>query len=125
MTALVLLTAGALVVTKALDCLTTLRHVDASTETHPLARGWMARFGVPRTVLGVFVLSLATVLACLLLVLSTEQVWIHCSYVLAGTLVAAVQAAVAHTNATGSWNVVTRQVARIHARVAERAASRG
>jgi len=49
MTALVLLTARALVVTKALDCLTKLRHVDASTEAHPLARGWMARFGVPRT----------------------------------------------------------------------------
>ena len=40
--------------------------------------------------------------------------WVDVGYVALGLPVAAIQGAVAHTNYTGRWNVVTRRVLLIH-----------
>ncbi|MDP6370495.1 MAG: hypothetical protein QF615_12875, partial [Planctomycetota bacterium] len=73
MTWFIYLTAIALIVTKWFDCITTLRAVDASTETNAFAARMMRRFGVPRTVWAVFALVLGIVLLSTYIVLSSDS----------------------------------------------------
>ena len=116
MTWFIYLTAIALIVTKWFDCITTLRSVDASNETNAFAARMMRRFGVPRTVWAVFALVLAIVLLSTYIVLLTDSFFLQVTYVAMGLPIALIQAAVAHTNATGRWSVITRTVLRIHLR---------
>ncbi|GEM_PF-783920 len=113
---LIYLTAIALIVTKWFDCITTLRSVNASTETNAFAARMMRRFGVPRTVWAVFALVLGIVLLSTYITLRTDSLFLQVGYLALGLPIAAIQAAVAHTNATGRWSVITRAVLRIHQR---------
>lgn len=116
MTELVLVAAGLVVATKALDCVTTLRSVGAfgEGETNPLARGPMHRYGV-RSVAGV-VLVVAVAWTALLatLVLWAGEPWLELAFVVQSLFVAFVHATVAHTNATGRWNPITVRVRAMH-----------
>ncbi len=116
MTWFIYLTAIALIVTKWFDCITTLRAVDASNETNAFAARMMRRFGVPRTVWAVFTLVVAIVSLSIYTVLSSDSLFLQVTYVAMGLPIAVIQAAVAHTNATGRWSVITRAVLRIHLR---------
>jgi uncharacterized membrane protein len=113
MTWLIYLTAMALIVTKWFDCVTTLR---ASNETNAFAARMMRRFGVPRTVWAVFALVLAIVFLSTYTVLSSDSLFLQATYLAMGLPIVVIQAAVAHTNATGRWSVITRAVLRIHLR---------
>ena len=115
MTVLVPLTAALLVLTKLLDGWTTLRLIGCPRqETNPRARRWMERFGVRQTVWAVVVLALAIIATSTVAVAVIDRTWVDVSYVALGLAVAAIQGAVAHTNYTGRWNVVTRRVLLIH-----------
>ena len=115
MTAALLVTAFALIVTKALDGLSTLRAVhDPDAETNPLARPLMRRCGVRATAALVFGLAVLIVAAALGLVWLSGSRLFAWVFVVVGLGVALVQLAVAHTNWTGRWNPITRRVLRAH-----------
>ena len=111
MSVLVLLTAALLVVTKLLDGWSTLRSIGCpSQETNPRARRWMERFGVRRTVWAVVAVAMVIIATSTAMVVAIDRTWVDVGYVALGLPIAFIQGAVAHTNYTGRWNVVTRRV---------------
>ena len=116
----VICTAALILVTKALDCLTTLAAVPtAAAETNPLARGVMHRLGVRRTAAVVFVVAAMLTCAVAAVVLMMESTLYAACFVVVGLFVATVQAAVAHTNWTGRWNGITSRVLQVHLAMAK------
>jgi len=121
MDTLIVCTAAALVVTKALDCLTTLRGIrSAAAETNAIARSLMQRIGIRRAVALIFVLALGCIYAAAAYALYSEQVVWRAGFVVIGLAISIVQAAVAHTNHTGRDNPITRRVRRMHKAIPQR-----
>lgn len=115
MSTVLLLGATLVVATKALDCLSTLRAIRSPTcETNPIARALMRRLGIGPSVALVFVLASFWTAALAALALRSGSQGIQAIVASNCLLVALVQGAVAHTNWTGQWNVVTRVVLRVH-----------
>lgn len=115
MTTLVLVAAALVIITKAADCLTTLRAVPvADAETNPLARGLMRRLSVRGAVTLVFVFACLWTCGAAALVLAQESSWASAGFVALALFVALVQGAVAHTNRTGRLNGVTVRVLAAH-----------
>lgn len=110
------LTVIAIVITKALDAWTTLRVVGprGEGETNGFAQRWMRRVGVRRTAALVFAVTTVVAVTIGVVVVSSEEWTLQAGYVVVGSFVAIVQGAVAHTNATGRWNFVTRRVLAFH-----------
>ena len=118
MTILVGITALAILLTKLMDCISTLRavpHPDA--EINPLARRVMRRIGVRATVAMAFALTVVIVAVAASLVLLCPGPIYAWLFVGGGLLVSVVQSAVAHTNWTGRWNVFTRLARRLAIRI--------
>lgn len=116
MNVLVLFIALLLILTKFLDVMSTLYRIHhASQETNPIAGRWMAKYGVKRVSWGVFVVVVVIVS------LATTLVWISPfpnltkgAYILLGLFISIIQAAVAHTNYSGRYNIITRFVGKLH-----------
>jgi hypothetical protein len=117
MDTLVWITAVYIVLTKCLDCLTTVRFVrTAEVETNAFASCLMRRFGFVRAVWGIFAFAslwAIALAACAAGSVSASAAW---GYTLLGSFVGTVQAAVAVTNATGRLNIITRLVYKVHLR---------
>ncbi|MFP6686764.1 MAG: hypothetical protein VB934_18730 [Polyangiaceae bacterium] len=117
MTTAMLIVTLALLITKGLDCWTTLRGVTARTETNLVASRLMRRFGVRATVWIVFAL------ACTVIATGASLAHVHggpgvqLGYILVGCLISLIQFAVAHTNYTGRWNFITTRVLVYHCAV--------
>jgi len=113
---LIVAAAALVIATKALDCWTTLRAVGprGSAETNPVGRWLMRQLGVARAVAVVFVLSAASTIALAAIVQSAQGTTLQWVYVSVACAVACVQGAVAHTNWSGRWNVVTVRVLQWH-----------
>lgn len=120
------MTVVAIVVTKGFDAWTTLRAVGRSGEgeTNAFAQRWMRRFGVRSVAAVVFAVATVVAVTTGVVVVASEEWSLQLGYVVVGGFVAFVQGAVAHTNATGRWNFVTRRVLAFHRWLAQRAASR-
>jgi hypothetical protein len=108
--------AALVVLTKALDCATTLRAIVArgAVETNPIGRWLMQRLGVAVAVGSVFAVSAAISAAFAWVALVSGSTLVQCSYVVLACFVAFVQAVVAHTNWSGRWNAVTTRVLAWH-----------
>lgn len=106
----------AIVITKALDVLTTLRAVGVrgEGETNVFAQRWMRRFGVGVVAAVVFAVTVAVALVVGVGAIRSDVVVVKVGCVVVGGFVAFVQGAVAHTNASGRWNFVTRRVLAFH-----------
>lgn len=104
----------AVVVTKAADLWTTWRHVGASAESNPVGRVLFRALGVPGglAIIGVVSLAIVAVTWSVAFALGEGAVVFLAAWSFA---IAAVQAAVAHHNATGRSNRITRRVAAFHA----------
>lgn len=113
LTLLAALAIAALVLTKAADLWTTWRHVGAHQESNPIGRFLFRRLGVPGglAVVGVIALIIVAVTWSAAFAMGDAAVLFTAAW---SFLVAAVQAAVAHHNATGRSNAVTRRVAALH-----------
>ena len=122
----VLLVSVALVLTKFLDCWSTTKQMeDPSDETNPIARGAMIRLGPRTTIWGIFVLVVVIVAivggsayrtAGALeggsdSMLQRLSVW---GYLILGSGIAIVQAAVAQTNRSGRFNRISGAVLAIN-----------
>lgn len=115
MSALVWITAVYVVWTKFLDCASTLRHVrTAEAETNAFARRLMRRIGFGRAVWGIFGFVTVWTVAIAASVLATGNRWTALGYAALALLVGTVQLAVARTNSTGRFNVISRAVLRLH-----------
>jgi hypothetical protein len=114
MAILVGITALSILSTKAMDCISTLHavpHPDA--EINPLARRIMHRIGVRGAAALAFALTVVIVAIATALTLLSPGTFHAWCFVGGGILVSVVQSAVAHTNWTGRWNVVTRLARRL------------
>jgi hypothetical protein len=113
----------ALIATKFFDCWSTAdRMREPSYETNPLARRAMTRFGPQVTIWGIFALVVLIVAvvgenayraAPELSTAPAAQAVKHIGvwgYIVLGLFISAVQAAVAQTNRTGRFNVLSRAV---------------
>jgi len=110
----VLVVAAALVVTKLLDVLSTLKVIRVpQQETNPLAARLMHAVGVRPAVWLVFALSCATVAANTWLALHGPRA-LAAAFCVLGLAVAVVQACVARANLRGRHDAVTRLVLRLH-----------
>jgi len=98
----------ALIITKLADVMTTWRRlVSVHQEANPIAQIAMRRFGVAGTCLMVMALSVV-------IVLLSSQAAVGCGlagqvvFIIVGFGISGIQLAVAHSNATGHQNCVTR-----------------
>lgn len=115
MSALVWITAVYVVWTKFLDCSSTMRHVrTAEAETNAFASLLMRRIGFGRAVWGIFGFVTVWTVAIAASVLATGNRWTALGYAALALLVGTVQLAVARTNSTGRFNVISRAVLRLH-----------
>lgn len=110
----------ALLVTKALDVHSTLRHVGAHGETNPLAAAWFRRFGLVRGVWLVCAIYLAILLAQTWLVAWIDVPTLTWATFVCCIAIAWVQWEVARTNRTGKYSRVTRTVLSLHSAWAKR-----
>jgi predicted phage tail protein len=111
---------GLLIFTKLLDVLTTLGRIrQADTETNPFARGLMQRLGTHRTVWLVFILAGAIIAVAGFAALRGGAL-MRIVFIIAGFLMAIIQAAVAHANWTGTDNLITRKVRALYALLSRR-----
>lgn len=101
-----------LFVSKFFDCYTTVKYMKSVThERNRLARWMMQRVGVQWTVWTVFLLSVVVVLASLWLVENYyNDRYSQWFYILLALFISYIQFAIAHSNATGRLNVVTRRL---------------
>ena len=109
-----------LIATKLLDVLSTLvkiRHVNS--ETNPFARGLMQRLGTQRTVWLVFILAAAIISVAGFAALRGGPL-MQIVFILFGSAIAVVQAAVAHANWTDADNRITHQVRHLYALLGRR-----
>lgn len=103
-----------LILTKALDALSTARRIrHIGQEANPLARWLMERIGVRPAIWLVFLLACGiVVLSVILLYLWFEGTWYKWVFIVAGSLISFVQAAVAESNHKGRTNAVSRWLLR-------------
>ena len=113
----------ALIATKFFDCWSTAEHMrEPSDETNPLARRAMTRFGPRLTIWGIFALVVLIVAlvggkayraAAEVSAAPAAQAVKHIGvwgYIVLGVFISAVQTAVAQTNRSGHFNVLSRAV---------------
>jgi hypothetical protein len=112
------LTAVAVLVTKFADLWTTWRFVGAEAETNPIGRFLFRRIGVLPGLVLVGVVVLAVVAVTYGGAAASGSVVAQVLVATYGGFVSVVQAAVAHHNATGRANAVTRVVMNAHRRIA-------
>jgi len=113
--ALCILSVAGVVVTKAADLWTTWRHVSADSETNPVGRFLFRRIGVGGGIVVVGALALLLIAASWWAAIAMGPAGMI--FLAAWSLViSVVQAGVAHHNATGRPNLVTRRVAALHSR---------
>ena len=103
------LTSAAVIITKWFDCTTTLKHINGiETESNPIARALMYKFGIIGTVWFAFVVAVVvTVLSQLYVQVWTEYVVWDIAYVITGAFTALIQGATAFNNHQGRANFVT------------------
>jgi uncharacterized RDD family membrane protein YckC len=115
MDAMVFIVAFLLILTKAMDALSTARRIRyIGQEANPLARRLMRRIGVGPAIGLVFLLACGIVsLSVFLLYKSFDRTWYKLLFILAGGLIAFVQAAVAESNHRGRTNAVSRWLLKV------------
>lgn len=106
--------------TKAADCVSTQLYVrNAHTETNPVGKALMHKLGFTTAIWTIFSFVVVWVAAQAAAVLSGSWV-VSAWFVLLSLWVSVMQLAVAWTNSTGRWNVLTRWVLRMHMRALAR-----
>jgi hypothetical protein len=109
MIAVLSISAGLILLTKYLDCITTLQRISSPyQERNRLALAMMLRWGIKSVIWGVMGLAVVIVAVTLYLLLTvfTEPVFKVLFAVWAG-IISLFQAAVAHSNYSGRANILT------------------
>jgi hypothetical protein len=106
-----LLASFLIILTKWLDCYSTVKRIPhASVERNRWARGWMQRFGVRQVVWAVLVLVVVIVAIYTALLYWMNLMYIHLAYWIIAVTISIVQLAIAHTNWTGRYNMITKWI---------------
>ena len=107
--ALTYFTSLMVVLTKWLDCTTTLKHIHGvAMESNPIARVLMYRFGIKGTVWFAFIVSIVvTLLSQLYVQVWTQHYLWDVAYVIMGLFTALIQGATALNNHQGRQNIIT------------------
>lgn len=108
---------GLLILSKLADVLSTLgriRHADE--ETNPMARALMRRVGLSGAAWLVFALAILIIGVTARAAIAGD-LGMKILFIVAGTGISVVQAAVAHTNWTGRDNFITRRARMLHGRL--------
>ena len=113
--ALTYFTSLMVILTKWLDCTTTLKHINGiAMESNPIARALMYRFGIKGTVWFAFIVSIVvTVLSQFYVQVWTQHYLWDVAYVIMGLYTALIQGATALNNHQGRSNLVTKSLVRI------------
>ena len=107
--ALTYFTSLMVILTKWLDCTTTLKHIHGvAMESNPIARVLMYRFGIKGTVWFAFIVSIVvTLLSQLYVQVWTQHYLWDVAYVIMGLFTALIQGATALNNHQGRQNIIT------------------
>jgi hypothetical protein len=110
MTIFIALTCFLLLLTKYLDCVTTLRRIKSPhQERNRLARTLMLKYGIQKVVWGIMGLTILIVgLSVLLLFTLYNHISFQISFIVLGFLISIIQGSVAYFNYTGSSNYIIR-----------------
>ena len=103
----------AAVITKVCDCYTTVKYLEPATEGNPLGRRLMQRYGMSAgtwSLFGIVIVALGVMWGIVALF---DKTWVTVMCTIYATLIALLQGAAAHTNATLKLNFVTRPLLRI------------
>ena len=113
--ALTYFTSLMVVLTKWLDCTTTLKHIHGvAMESNPIARALMYRFGIKGTVWFAFIVSIVvTLLSQFYVQVWTQHYLWDVSYIVIGLFTALIQGATALNNYQERSNLVTKSLVRI------------
>ena len=95
---------------KFLDCYTTSSQITSlNQERNPIARKFMKRFGIHKTIWTIFAISIIIVaFLVVLLFLFYNTIFYKITYIVLGTFISFTQFAVAHTNKTKRLNAFTK-----------------
>ena len=117
--ALTYFTSLMVVLTKWLDCTTTLKHINGiAMESNPLARALMYRFGIKGTVWFAFIVSIVvTVLSQLYVQVWTVHYLWDVAYIIIGLFTALIQGATALNNYQGKPNFITNILLKVVSRI--------
>jgi hypothetical protein len=109
---LVIMTAVALVMTKWLDCISTSRRIShIGQEQNGLARNLMQKMGMKQAIWLIFFIHMAIVALSLwvLYQVHDQAIW-EWLFIILGTGISVIQAAVAESNHRGRLNMISRLV---------------
>ena len=117
--ALTYFTSLMVILTKWLDCTTTLKHINGiAMESNPIARVLMYRFGIKGTVWFAFVVSIiVTVLSQLYVQVWTVHYLWDVAYIIMGLFTALIQGATALNNHQAKPNFVTQRLITVISRI--------
>jgi len=106
-TILIIIAGFALLATKSFDVHSTLKNIQSvEHESNPLASALMDRFGIRRTIWGIFVFFIVIALSAVWVAMNLG-VWFKILFIGYGLFLSVVQAAVARANYTGEQNWIT------------------
>lgn len=115
MTACVYLVIALLIATKFCDAASTAWRIGhLSAESNPIARWFMERLGTTVAIWLVFTLSLMIIGTAGAAAVAGGNL-MKSLFIVAGLLISIIQGAVAHSNWSGSGNVITRRIHMLHA----------
>jgi|SRR3989304_2898198 len=101
-------------ISKLLDILSTLARIrSVNSESNPLARNLMKRFGIKRTAWLIFMISLAIIMLTGITAISSNR-FVQIGFILIGTIISIIQFSVAISNWSGKHNLVTRNFLKFH-----------
>ncbi len=105
-----------IILSKFLDCYTTSTQISAlSQERNPLARIFMKKFGIQKTIWGVFFLAIIIVsISNWLLFTYYDKTIFKVIFIIISLIVSISQFAVAHTNKTKKLNFFTKFLLKIY-----------
>jgi L-asparagine transporter-like permease len=108
---LVLTTSALLILSKFMDCYTTIKYVkNLNAETNQIAKMLMIKFGFKSTIWALFLFVLIVTLVYTFMVLNLNNLILTIGFILLGSLISVFQFSVAKYNKTKKHNIFTKWV---------------
>ena len=108
-----------LIISKFCDCYTTYYYVSKESETNPIGKMLMNKYGAEKVSIGIFVLSIIIIIVTAYpAMIDDGYLFYKIGFNLTGILTIICQFGVAYTNKTGKFNVVTIAILHFHEKFA-------
>lgn len=115
MNKLIYITAIMIVITKLLDCYTTIRFCkNANSETNPIASYFMKNLGIRKLVYIYFALTLIIVFLTGFWAILTDILIYKIAFIILGLIISIIKALVVYTNYTHKFNFITKIILNFH-----------